>query len=66
MANLFAIYDGKKTAKGIAIEPMTNVQKKLWYDFFEGQTPDVDGVSMKDFGTGFESFIHRFIAKMHE
>ena len=45
---------------------MTEETKETWFDFFECQTPDVNGVSMEDFGKSFAMFIPKFVEKMWE
>ena len=66
MPILFQTYEDSKTRKDVPNEPQTDEQKEVWYDFFEGQTPDVDGVSKQDYEEGHKIFVSKFIAKRKE
>lgn len=66
MPNLFDAYEDRKASKGVPNEPQTVEEQNAWYDFFEAQTPDVDGVSKEDYEQGFKTFITKFIAKRAE
>ena len=66
MPNLFDLYVEKKARRDVPNEPLTDEQKEAWYDFFEAQSPDVDGVSVEDYEKGYKIFTEKFIAKMKE